>query len=227
MINTRNISDDVKELLNTWPIGWTFDLPSDATVIVAGSYKGRVMDLIDQVYSPKRIIGFDPAPWACEVAADRMVARDLHSDFIPRGNNYEIHQYGIGTQTGVFPMGEWETDGCSFVHVGGDSREQGRGEMREMVAALDELNIGHVDLVIFNMEGYEFNLLPYMLDAGMLGIRKGSKVALSCAFDRLCVQFHHGFGNDGDWPATRERIEQTHEVQVDNYPQWISWRARI
>jgi len=197
MINTK-VTEDIKELLDVWPMGWTFDLPPESTVVVAGSYKGRVLDLIDQVYSPSGIYGFEPQKWAFDIANER--TKDL--------SNIYNHNYAIGAKSGVFPMGEWETDACSFVnHV----REQGSGVMREIDTFFP--STFQVDLAIFNMEGYEFDLLPYMIEKGMMNHWK-----------RFAVQFHHGFGNDSKWTDLFEKMTETHEIVIDNYPQWVYWR---
>lgn len=193
------IDEDIRELLKVWPMGWQFGLPPHSVCVVAGAYKGRVMDLLHQVYKPARILGYEPQPWALERARARV-------GHLP---SCELYPYGLGTVDGTFEMGEWETDACSFVnHV----RVMGMGELRRIETVFPTEVI---DLAVINMEGYEFNLLPHMVEQGMMD-----------RWLRLAVQFHHGFGNDAVYPELRRMLARTHDVVIDQAPQWVYWRHR-
>lgn len=201
MINTY-VDPDIKELLGVWPMGWTFGLREHSVCVVAGAYKGRVIDLLYQVYRPRRILGFDPQQWAIKTATERV-------GHLPE---VELYPFAIGLTNGVFPMGETETDGCSFVNAGEGVRQPGFGEMQD----IRNFDFGpRVDLAVFNMEGYEFDLLPYMISLGMMK-----------TWDRFAVQFHHGFGNDGNYQSLLKDMARTHEVVIDNAPQWVYWRSK-
>lgn len=201
MINTR-VTPDIKELLDIWPMGWTFDLPEDSAVVVAGSYKGRVLDLINQVYNPGRIYGFEPQKWAYEIANERMAY----------AKNVLNLNVAIGITSGEFKMGEWGTDGCSFINT--EVRVSGIGNMIDIATAFPNEMIP-IHLAIFNMEGYEFDLLPYMIQNQMMG-----------NWHRFAVQFHHNFGNDHGYSELLKNMAKTHEIIIDNAPQWIYWRKK-
>lgn len=142
---------DVKAL--DWP------LTPESVVVEVGGYKGRWALQIASRYQP-RLYVFEPQPWAAAVC--RAVL----------GESATIMKYALGTTTGPADMGEWETDGCSLVKPGGSPVW-----MREIGAAFRDLGIDHIDLLLMNIEGYEYTLLPHMLDQGTYP-------------DRLMVQFH-------------------------------------
>lgn len=106
-------------------------------------------------------------------------------------------------------MGEFGTDACSFINTGPDSREQGNGLIRDYAIVAEELEIDHIDLMIMNIEGYEFELLPYLMELGLLE-----------NIDRLIIQFHLGFGNDSDYPQLLAELS-------DIYPRSITSAADL
>lgn len=128
-----------------WPLG------PESVVVEVGGYKGRWALQIAERYAPLLYV-FEPQPWAfqtlCEVLGERA----------------EILPYALGTEDGTLPMGEWETNGCSFVS---NQAPFGVGRMREIAGAFHELEIESVDLMLINIEGYEYTLIPHMLDRGI------------------------------------------------------------
>lgn len=125
-------------------------LTHDSTVIVAGSYKGDTIDFLYNLYECN-IYGFEPQEWACTYSRARFDGL----------SKIKIFPYALGVQTGTFPMYEWGTDACSFIEPP-DGRKKGIGRMRDVVTVFDKLNIGQVHASLFNLEGYEHLLLPYM-----------------------------------------------------------------
>ena len=156
--------------MNEWDIKsfeWIFG--EDSVVVELGGYKGRWALEIATRYNPNLFV-FEPQVWAfdiCKVALSPW----------PRTH---VYNYGLGLSTGVFPMGRFETDGCSFVET--DMTQAGMGEMKEIVGAFDLLKIESIDLLMMNIEGYEFQLIPYLLQTRLLSRIKN-----------LCVQFHSKF----------------------------------
>ncbi len=141
-------------------IEWPLD--KDSTVVEVGGYTGRWALQIARRYWP-RLFVFEPQPWAHAVAQAVL------------GSAATVLNYGLGDADRVLPMGQWETDGCSFVNVTGP--QANFGEIRELEDAFMELKISTPDLMLMNIEGYEYTLLPYMLDQGILP-------------KRLMVQYH-------------------------------------
>lgn len=151
-----------------WPLN------SESVVVEVGGYKGRWALQIAERYHP-RLFVFEPQPWAyatCKAAL---------------GDQAMVKSYGLGAKAGIFAMGDWETDGCSFVKDG-----QHVGRMEEIGAAFGRLELDTIDLLLMNIEGYEYTLLPHMLDRGILP-------------KRLMVQFH---GTDADTARMFDRLFQ-------------------
>lgn len=186
-------------------MGARLALREGATCVVAGAYKGKVVDLLYHLYQPARIVGYEPQDWAFFMAKGRV--GDLPG--------VELHRYGIGVEFGVFPMGEWGTDGCSFVNVG--SREQGEGLVAEIGKEFDQRGLDEIDFFLMNMEGYEYSLLPHMCATGVI-----RRVAL------LAAQFHLNLQN---YSALAEAnmfrdLLATHRLVEDDYPRWQLWERR-
>lgn len=145
---------------HTWDrraIDWP--LTPESVVIEVGGYKGRWALQIAERYQP-RLFVFEPQPWAAETCRKVL------------GQSATVLNYGLGVVDGLADMGEWETDGCSFVKPGGN-----RAMLHEIGAAFRDLAIDRVDLMLVNIEGYEYTLLPHMFDQGIYP-------------ERLIVQFH-------------------------------------
>lgn len=137
-----------------WP------LTSASTVVEVGGYKGRWALQIAERYAP-RLYVFEPQGWAYEVCKEVL------------GDRAMVLPYALGAENATLPMAAFETDGCTF--VGGDGP---MAEMREIGEAFAELEIDHIDLMLMNIEGYEYTLIPHMIK---------SDVVLP---QRLMVQFH-------------------------------------
>lgn len=172
-----------------WP------LTRDSVVVEVGGYKGRWALQIADRYQP-RLYVFEPQPWAAAVCRSVL------------GQSAAVLKYALGTTTGPAEMGEWETDGCSLVKPGGYPVW-----MREIGAAFRDLAIEHVDLMLVNIEGYEYTLLPHMLDQGIEP-------------DRLIVQFHdfadpHGVG----MRAIEQRMDGKYQLAWD-YGVLTAWERR-
>lgn len=138
-------------------LDWPLD--SSSVVVEVGGYKGRWALQIVERYAP-RLYVFEPQPWA--YATCKAVLRDRAT----------IRPYGLGTTSGIFAMGDWETDGCSFAKAG-----EHVGRLEEIGQAFADLGITHIDLMLMNIEGYEYTLIPHMIARDILP-------------DRLMVQLH-------------------------------------
>lgn len=69
-----------------------------------------------------------------------------------------------GSGDAAIPMRLHETDGCSFVASEGLTAV---GELRDIADVLPELGVTEIDLMLVNIEGYEYTLIPYMLTEGI------------------------------------------------------------
>lgn len=198
------MNQECSELLERWPLANNFDLPENSVVLVVGAYKGITMELLDELYHPKLIKGYEPQQWAANQASER---------FKERTNCYIIenglwaapeNHYGV-------PMGEYFTDACSVVNTGEGSREQGTGNFVDANYALTLLR-SKIDLMVMNIEGYEFELIPYLDKNGWFNY-----------IDRLAIQFHLDLGNDQNYNQILDRLGEIYRFEVNELPAWGYW----
>jgi FkbM family methyltransferase len=204
------IDGELGEFANSWPLWKHFDLQNtpDPLIVVVGAYQGKVMHLMLELFEDSEVIGYEPQEWACHRALERLKGYE---------NRTHLHAYGLGERDEMeVEMGEFNTDACSFINVGPDSRDHGFGHMLEAVACLNRLG-PKIDLMIMNIEGYEYRLLEHLMTYDYLK-----------NIDRLAVQFHNnlGFGTtEGDMDALIDRVTATgFQPIVDQRPTWVYWK---
>lgn len=206
---------EVRTLAIVWPLVWTFKLPAGATIVVAGAYRGNVMDLLAHAYPlHSRLIGFEPQGDALCEASHRLA----------KWPNVELHEYAIGVEDGVFPMGEYGAEYAGFQNLNpADSRTGsggiGIGDMRDVVSVFRDLHLRQIDLLLLNMEGYEYKLVPYLVEHGYF---------VDGRIRRLVVQVHKDMpgnvGIESDLGMALDTIERTHKRVYDELPQWGLWQ---
>lgn len=179
------MNQEVIDLIQRWPLIKEFKLPENANVVVVGAYKGLACEALMELYPTINIAAFEPQSWAYEEAQTR-----LRNYF-----NVIVYNIGLGVENALLDMGEWHTDAASFVNTGPGSRLQGTGYIGEAGNLLKMAGFEHIDLMVCNIEGYEYLLIPYLRQIGWL-----EKI------DRLAVQWHLGLGSDPKF-----------ERDVDNY----------
>lgn len=128
-----------------WP-----DLTPESVVVEVGGYKGRWALQMAERYAP-RLFVFEPQPWAAEVCRALL------------GDRAHVVQAALGDRFGPAMMGNWETDGCSLVEPGSQ-----QVVMIDIGTAFDQLEIGTPDLLLMNIEGYEYTLIPHMIGQDIL-----------------------------------------------------------
>lgn len=164
------MNKDVEELIARWPLIKDFQLPDNADVVVVGAYKGLAMEALAELYPTSKISGFEPQSWAFEEANSRLVNYP----------NARVANIGLGVEDQLLDMGEWHTDAASFINTGPGSREQGTGYIGEADKCLRDIaQVTHIDLMIVNIEGYEYKLLPHLRSKGWFN-----------SIERLAVQWH-------------------------------------
>lgn len=200
------LSEETQGLAERWPLLTRFDLSPDSVVVVVGAYKGLAMEALHEIYAPARTIGYEPQEWAFQDATSRLAEKP----------GCEVQPYGLGVIDGTFDMGEFHTDACSFINTGLNSRLHGKGKMRDADIALKSaVGSEKINLLIMNIEGYEYELLPYLIEKGWLR-----------QVDRLAVQWHLNLGNDGHINEILAQIDETHNRVLDEFPAWIYWTKK-
>jgi FkbM family methyltransferase len=190
--------------MNDWDQrSFEWELTAESVVFEVGGYEGRWAAEIQRRYHPVLHV-FEPQPWAAEKC--RLALADpLHRTF--------VHEYALGVLDGRFPMGEFETDGASFLP---QPRRQGAGEMVRIDTFLDVRRIGSVDLMLINIEGYEYDLLPFMIRKGILP-----------RIRNLMVQFHAFADLAGTATVDlRKAIGATHDILWDYGTTLVAWRRK-
>ena len=201
--------------MNEWDercLDW--DLSPGATIVDVGAFTGTWLGDMMARYTG-RFVGFEPQLWAHERIEQNV------RPYVPEGSTLEVLPYGLGLANGVFLMGGWETDSNSFLKDAdffeanpGEGRDSmNAGAMIEVDAAFKALHLDAIDVLLMNIEGYEFTLLPEMLRLGLL--------------DRiryLAVQFHDFADPDrAQETDLRARIGETHHVRFDYGPTVVCW----
>lgn len=181
---------------NTYALDWP--LTKDSVVVEVGGYEGRWSSRIAKKYGCTLHV-YEPQKWAYE----KLLQLGLD---IP---NYNVHNYAIGDETKIDAlMGEFGTDACSFLVT---TRERGTGSMVRADMALYPLS--EIDLMMINIEGYEFKLLLYMIECGLL-----KKVK------RLCVQWHLFADPDGQQYEAIKHVFDRHYHQLWSFfPTLEAW----
>lgn len=174
------LDPDMDQLLTDWPLAAHLDLAEGATVIVAGAYEGKAIQLLKDLYPGIMVYGFDPQAWAIAAARERLEAKA--SD-----DGWALFDFALGVGDGNQVMSEWHTDAASFIEMGREPRDAGHGRLREFGKVMLELEIETIDLAVFNMEGYEYLLLPHLQQTGWLN-----------AIRRLAIQWHVHAGDARD-----------------------------
>jgi FkbM family methyltransferase len=170
-----------------WP------LTQDSTVVEVGGYKGRWALQIAQRYHP-RLFVFEPQPWAAITCKAVL------------GDQAQVLTLALGVVSGLMSMGEWGTDGCSLVKDGAGNEVAAA----EIGTAFAQLKITTIDLMLVNIEGYEYTLLPHMFDQGIYP-------------DRLMVQFHTFADPDGSGArAIAQRMADRYRLAWD-YAVLTAW----
>lgn len=200
------MTPEIEQLAKDWPMCHDLKLKPDSTCVFVGMYVGRAAELIEEMYAPKRVVGFDPQLWALKQAQDR-------SDRLDK--NWELYPYAVWVSGNgeIVPMGEYNTDGCSLINV--DSRERGNARIYEIGAEFIRRKLMSIDFFLLNAEGAEYELLPYMARIGMLD-----------TIGKIAVQFHTGLGNAVPPEDVYALMWQTHVVVADDFPRWVLWERR-
>ena len=123
--------------------------------------------------------------------------------------------YGLGSSNGEFDITD-DADASSFVR-----QKTGTSTMKARIRALPEvwreLGTERVDLIKVNIEGGEYDVLPSLLDSGLVR-----------HVDHLQVQFHNFIVNAQSMrERIRARLTETHQEDWCYEFVWESWRARI
>ena len=176
--------------------------PGDAVLIIGGFFGTTVQYILD-LYPEAVVYTADPQP-ECYEYLRRRFANDPRVHVLP---------YALGDCYGSFPMSRVGTDMASFML---DDVPEIMGEMQEFGAVMQSLGIERLAWLHMNIEGYEYVLLPHLLEIGWLP-----------RIGQLAIAAHAlpGDSRAQSWGATRRRIEHTHLLMWTGGPQAHRWWA--
>ncbi|MDG4476034.1 FkbM family methyltransferase [Thiovibrio frasassiensis] len=183
---------------NTFQLDYPLD--SKSVVLDVGGYVGDYAGAIHQKYGC-RVYVFEPVPAFYRECVDRF------------SNNPSIIclNYGLSSNSGWFEMG-LDNNASSFKRIEAGDETQ-LAQVRSVTEVFADLGLGKIDLIKMNIEGGEFDLLPAMIDSGLI-----KQVRY------IQIQFHNFFeGAVEDRLCIRKLLEKTHR-QMWNYEfVWESW----
>jgi FkbM family methyltransferase len=142
--------------MNEWDLkSFTWDLRPESVVVECGAFHGRWALEISSRYNPKMYL-FEPQAW---------LTAELKQTF--QGRPAKVYPFGLGTETKKTTLWEVGNDGATFVD-GRDARDAGQlAEIREIKAAFDEIGMPPITLMLMNIEGGEYTLIPHMFKQGI------------------------------------------------------------
>lgn len=180
-----------------------YPLSADSVVFDLGGYHGDFAADIHAKYSCAVYI-FEPVPKFYNKCVNRFAGNSKITCF----------NYGLASVDGWLDIGLAD-NASSFEspHAKGNTE---RVEIRSIVPCINSLGITKIDLMKINIEGGEFDVLPALIDSGLIK-----------NIDNLQVQFHNFIDNAAEKRnELRRSLQQTH-IETWNYEfVWENWKIK-
>lgn len=189
----RAAADNPEHAWDKRALEW--DISAESVVYEVGAYQGRWALQMARRYNPQ-LYCFEPQEWAARVCCA-----------VLEPYTAQVFQFGLGDRDARLPMARYGTDGCEM-GVGGDVF----GRIRDIVAVVRELKTPDIDLMLINIEGGEFALLPHMLRNGIIP-------------RQLMVQFHD-YGNPQPQIEARKLLAEQYVALWDYGTVLSAWRRK-
>lgn len=180
---------------------YTFEgVSPDSIVFDIGLFKGNWSEKIAQKYDPT-IYGFEPVGEFYQDAKKGLAE-------YPK---VKLFNFGLGKETRQAPIFVNGTLTSLINETGQPLREV--VEIKSIRDVMSEFDIDFVDLASINIEGGEYELLDYMIIAGLIP-----------KFGSLFIQFHevNGFHR----VDIREKLKLTHKMVYSYDTVWDYWVKR-
>lgn len=127
--------------------------PGDTTFEIGG-YEGKWAEYIAKTYNPWQHV-FEPAPRAYDVMKKRLVK-------YPKVMTYN---FGLGCRDAILNLGDSDRDGAGFYK---SEKPVVRAEIVDIERFIQEKGIGDIKIARVNIEGGEYELIPYMVGTGVI-----------------------------------------------------------
>ena len=189
----RWYSDDVDDERR-----YDYDLGSDSLVIDLGGYKGQWASDIYARYNC-RILVFEPV----KSFADKIAKRFAHN---PRVKVFRV-ALGANRRQGIIGL---NNDGSSVYR---DAPTKDVIQFEDVTEFFAQHNIDSADLMKVNIEGGEYELLPRMIETGLIKTIR-----------HLQIQFHDiEFGSETRMKEICAELSKTHKPTYQYKFVWESW----
>ena len=177
-----------------------YALNDTSIVFDVGAYLGDYAEAIHQKYGCC-VYSFEPVPLFYTECARRF----SHNSSIICLN------YGLSSESGWFEI-ELDSNASSLKKAGSANLTQ-LVQVRSITEVFAELGLNKIDLIKINIEGGEFDLLPAIIDSGLIK-------QVNC----LQIQFHN-FIEDAvvKRRLIRKSLEKTHREMWNYEFVWESW----
>lgn len=204
-------TQDATDRMLSWP-----SLSNRSVVLDIGAFDGTWAAQIAAKYRPEWMYLVEPQSTGAHLSRLRTAMADIGY------HSYQVMHYGLGVEDATLPMVEADTDGASFIKAAGDKgREQTTvGRLMDahdwFIQFQEAGGWSDIDLTSMNIEGYEYELLPYLVKTGDIGLLQD-----------LAVQFHLFADPDGSrYESIKRLLAPTHELLWEAFPTWVAWRRR-
>lgn len=178
-----------------------YNLNEDSVVVDLGGFKGDWSALISEKYSCNIHI-FEPV-------------REFYSGIKERFNkNPKIHVYNFAasTKNGIAPI---FVNGVASSLLVSNQHSQ-KVVLVDLIHFLESTGVSTVDLIKINIEGSEFEILPYLIEIGKIS-----------SFKDIQVQFHDFVPNAVQLrQSIRESLSKTHSLTYDYDFIWENWSKK-
>jgi len=185
---------------NTYRLNYS--LSNDSVVFDLGGYMG---DFADKIYQEHHcnVYLFEPSKEFYERCVERFQDNPKIRCF----------NFALSSFTGTANLSE-SADASSLVdEVASNSTEFETVQVREFREVINELKLGQVDLIKINIEGGEYDVLPHLINNGLIN-----------KFDNIQVQFHNFIdGAVGKRDAIRRNLSDSHENSWCYDFVWENW----
>lgn len=174
------------------------DVQKGDVVLDIGGYHGDWAERMTALYGATVHV-FEPHP--------RFIAH-MQTRFADR-QDVHVHGYAIGAEAGQLDLSDDENASSALVTSGPTVT----GDIRPVADVFKEHGLSQIAVVKMNIEGGEYDLLPALIDTGLIN-----------NIGRLTVQFHrYSDAQIGQRDAIRADLSKTHDCVWDFPFIWEEW----
>jgi len=178
-----------------------YDLNETSIVFDLGGYEGDFTKEIHERYRSSVFV-FEPVSTFHQRISYRF----------EQNKKISVFNFGLSNRDETRPI-NLSDDGSSIF---GKSSDSEMIQLKDIVSFIKDSNIDHIDLMKINIEGGEFQVVPALIESGLI-----NKVS------NLQIQFHLFVnGSKTLRKEIREKLTETHELTYDYWFIWENWRIK-